>query len=216
MDGERDATIGRDQCEQETSSAPCRCAAGTGTACSFTAPRHLPLDTPPPRQPSIIMMNWISLTPPLNSWSHSKATSARWLSFDTNQTQWRHVWASLDQMKQPKQKKTHGTLQRLSVGEILSISIFIYWMQRLVISEALCGRIQVLALWRGIPYNHIGLWKELVLCLEKYGSRCYKQITVADGWWTTFRWLQQSLCVQPHGILQHWNCEGFNLDPWEI
>ena len=32
MDGERDATIGRDQSEQETSSAPCRCAAGSGLA----------------------------------------------------------------------------------------------------------------------------------------------------------------------------------------
>lgn len=39
IDGKGDATIGRDQCEQETTSALCRCAAGTGTACSFTAPR---------------------------------------------------------------------------------------------------------------------------------------------------------------------------------
>lgn len=38
MDGEGDMTIGCDQCEQETCGALCRCEAGTGTACSFTAP----------------------------------------------------------------------------------------------------------------------------------------------------------------------------------
>lgn len=43
MDREEDATNGRDQCEQETSSRLCRCVVGTGSACSFIArPHHLP------------------------------------------------------------------------------------------------------------------------------------------------------------------------------
>ena len=62
MDGEGDATIGRGRCEQEPNSRLSRCAAGTGTVYSFTAPRHLP-HCP---KSSIIMMNWISLSPPLS------------------------------------------------------------------------------------------------------------------------------------------------------
>lgn len=46
MDGEGDVTIGRDQCEQETSGALCRCAAGIGTACSFTDPPTKPPPIP--------------------------------------------------------------------------------------------------------------------------------------------------------------------------
>lgn len=73
MDGEGDATIGRDQCEQETSSALCGYAAGTETSCSFTVPTP-PLNPNPPPAPQY---NHDELDPIISS---SKASRAWWVS----------------------------------------------------------------------------------------------------------------------------------------
>lgn len=108
------------------------------------------------------------------------------------------IWATWRIKKNRKKRQQHKVLLTDGVWASFA-STFNYRMQGLVIIGAFV-LLQVPALWRGILYNHIVLWKELVACLEKHGSGCCKQITVAAGWWTTFRWLQQSPFVWPHGI----------------
>ena len=107
MDGERDATIGRDQSEQETSSAPCRCAAGTGTACSFTAPRHLPLDAPlPPPQTKynndeldLINSSAQFLEP---QQGHQRSMVIFWYKSDKMKTGLTHTWSKETAKKKKK------------------------------------------------------------------------------------------------------------------
>lgn len=201
-----DATIGRDQCEQETSGALCRCAAGAGTACSFTAPHHLP------RNPSthhnndeLDLIN--SSAQLLEPWRGQESLMGICLHTSaTMKTILCPIWST---WKIDQNRRTQGAPYWLSAGEFLSIRTFTYWMQGLVIRGAFVASHLSPGLVKR-HYNHIALWKELVPCPEKHGSRCYKQLTVAAGWWTTFRWLQQSPCVWPHGILQHGNARGLS------
>ncbi len=184
-----EVTIGRDQCEQETSSALCRCAAGTGTAFSFTAP------------PTKYNNDELDL---INSWSHSRSRRAWWLSFCTYQWQQKTFLCyicSTWKIKQNSRNNTQGSSCWLSVGEFLSISTINDWVQRLVIGGAFVPTHPSLDFVKRHLYDHT----VLVACLKNMGVNSLNK-------------QQHSSWVMNNMATWHFtarNCEGLELHPWE-
>lgn len=82
---------------------------------------------PPVPQPSIITMNWISLSPSLNSWSHGKARRAWWVSVRNISVTMKTILYSDQNERSIKSAKTNTRYSSLCVSFFKSFQLLNAW-----------------------------------------------------------------------------------------